>query len=178
MADFISGVENDLSKGYQSVKHFGSNLLDDSESVASGTLHAIERAGHATYDTLKKSASYVGESAESMYHHVMGDSQPETIHPVHHTSNLNKMQTAHLPIPNNVVVHPKMHLPSKKTMFKTLVNWTILLLVLLLIGVIIYLTCKRYSLIGDAISSGNNMLAAALLSPELSTGLSTLAAAL
>jgi hypothetical protein len=67
---------------------------------------------------------------------------------------------------------------SGRKFFKTLINWTILLLILLLIGIIIYLTCKRYSLVGDALNKGDRTMAAALLSPELSAGLSTLAATL
>ena len=67
---------------------------------------------------------------------------------------------------------------KSKTLMKKLINWVILVLVLVLIGVIVYLTCQRYLLVGSAVSSGNNIMAAALLTPELSTGLSTLAAAL
>jgi len=177
MSEYISGIENELAKGYQSVKKFGSSLVEDTESV-------LTEVG----TDLRKGVSFVGESAEKLYRDVVGrDQRPEEQIPLRDgPSNLDKVTSKQEPtdrlapvaVPAPVQPAPKMARSNLRKVVKTLVNWTILLLILVLIGVIIYLTCKRYSLVGVALDQGDRTMAAALLSPELSAGLSTLAATL
>ncbi len=66
----------------------------------------------------------------------------------------------------------------KRSTLKMFLNILIAIAVLVLLGVVVYLTCVRYRLVGDAMTTGNNTMAMALLSPEI-TGMATgLAAAL
>ena len=198
MADFISGVENDLSKGFQKLESMGSSLLEDTESVLSHPVESLERAGSATYGALRRGASYLGETAEQVGASTYGAVErgasylEDTAENVYgklmgEVSNLDKVVTSHLP-PHHTKrtgVVPRVYTQvvpvvttDSRQMLKKLVNWVILLLVLVLIGVIVYLTCKRYSLVGASLYSGDRTMAAALLTPELSAGLSTLAATL
>lgn len=180
MSEYISGIENELSKGYQSVKKFGSSLVEDTESV-------LTEVG----TDLKKGVSFVGESAEKLYRGVAAvPEQPEHQLALQRgPSNLDKVTTQQEPSAPMAPAQPvevRAKSPSRmqrvrssgRKLLKTVVNWTILLLILVLIGVIVYLTCKRYSLVGTALNLGDRTMAAALLSPELSAGLSTLAATL
>ena len=209
MADFISGVESDLSKGFQRLEATGSTLLEDTESVLSHPIQSFETAGSAAYGAFKQGASYVGETAGQVFSHPLQSLESagsatygalkqgaeyigETAENVYgklmgEVSNLDKVITSHLPphhtqrradvIRAPVAGMAPAPMVSRQTI-KTVVNWTILALVLLLIGVIVYLTCKRYSLVGTSLMYGNTTMAAALLTPELSAGLSTLAATL
>ena len=225
MADSVNGIENSLCQGYQSVEHFGANLLDDVEdalmhpidtlgrvgstgfnaaayavqnpvdavgnvgaatinaagSVADTGLQYAGKFGSAALGAVKKSVSFVGETAENAYANVMDDERQAV------TSNLDKVSSSGLPMHHTQALAPMpVEAPApvaarvvrRKGYLRTVVNWAILLLVIVLIGVLVYLTCKRYVLAGTAYMSGDNMLAATLLSPELSTGLSTLAATL
>ena len=211
MADFISGIETDLSKGFQRLESVGSSLLEDSESVLSHPIQSLERVGAATMGALRTGAGYLEDTAEQVIYHPVQSLESagtatmgalrrgatyleETAENVYDTlmtdvSNLDKVVTSHLPphhtkrmdvvqSPSLPQVVPAEGRKSSRQMLKTLVNWTIVLLVLLLIGVIVYLTCKRYSLVGTSLMSGDRTMAAALLTPELSAGLSTLAATL
>ena len=80
--------------------------------------------------------------------------------------------------PRVVKRRPQSKMYKAKRAIRNIVNFTIILLVLLLIAVLIYLTFVRYYLAGSSFMHGNKLVAAALLSPEISTGLSTLALAL
>jgi hypothetical protein len=80
--------------------------------------------------------------------------------------------------PRVVKRRPQSKMYKAKRAIRNIVNFSIILLVLLLIAVLIYLTFVRYYLAGSSFMHGNKLVAAALLSPELSTGLSTLALAL
>jgi hypothetical protein len=216
MADFISGVETELSKGFQRLESVGSTLLEDTESVISHPIQSLERVGSATLGALRRGAGYLEDAAEQVVYHPVQSLESagsatvgaikrgatyleETAEDVYDklmvdASNLNKVVTSHLPphhtrrmvapsapAPTAVVPAPRRAVAegtmTRRTL-KTIVNWTIVLLVLLLIGVIVYLTCKRYSLAGTSLMSGDRTMAAALLTPELSAGLSTLAATL
>jgi hypothetical protein len=209
MSDFITGVENDLSKGFQSLESIGTGLLDDVDNVAFHPLSSIERIGSVTMEALRKGASYIEDTAENIYGRLKTDAQQAGTAVRTQVSNLDKVVTSHLPAHHTslqpvselkqspislthieqvqevkpevvkAVVKPEVvKTVRKRSLLKKLVNWVILLLVLVLIGVIVYLTCKRYSLVGSAIDKGDNLMAAALLTPELSAGLSTLAAVL
>ena len=215
MADVISGIETDLSKGFQRLESIGSTLLDDTESVLSHPIQSLERVGSATLGALRRGAGYLEDTAEQVISHPIQSLETagsatvgaikrgasyleETAEDVYGTlmtdvSNLDKVVTSHLP-PHHTkrMVAPPATAPAvvpaprkavaegtvTRRTIKTIVNWTIVLLVLLLIGVIVYLTCKRYSLVGTSLMSGDRTMAAALLTPELSAGLSTLAATL
>ncbi len=177
----LGAVERAGSYTLGAVERAGSATLGAVESAGSATLGAVERAGSATYGALKSGASFVGRSAENLYGRVMGG-HGEVEHQIvlnqGGESNLDKlnqhMEMIQQPQP---IAGPTLRTRTRNVA-RTVVNWVILLLVLLLIGVIVYLTCKRYSLVGNALNTGDRLMAAALLSPELSTGLSTLAAVL
>ena len=231
MADSVSGIENNLCQGYQSVEHFGANLLDDTETalmhpidtlgrvgssgfnaaayavqnplsavgnVGSATLNAAGyvantgldyagKVGSSAIGAVRKSVSFVGDTAENAYANVMNNEQTQSV-TNNNTSNLDRVNDNGFPAHHTNALAPvyvgapapvvTARVIKKKGYLRTLVNWAILLLVIILIGVLVFLTCKRYVLAGNAYMSGNNMMAAALLSPELSTGLSTLAATL
>jgi len=204
MSGFISGVESDLTKSCQSMESIGTGLMDDVGETACHPLTSVERIGATTMDVLQRGARYVENTAESVYDKIRSGSRKGIQLAERELNNLDKVVTSHLPSHHTAqVANPSVSVPApvaiaypqvesklevqetprKKTkeskkLFKKIINWVILVLVLILIGVIIYLTCKRYLLVGTAMSSGNNMMAAALLTPELSAGLTTLAAAL
>ncbi len=165
------------------VGNVGSATLNAAGAVASTGLEYAGKVGSAALGSVKKSVSFVGETAENAYANVMDDesasgsaSNLDKVSgsglPMHHTQGM-----VPLPVEGPAPVAPRMVRKSRGYL-RTMVNWAILILVVILIGVLVYLTCKRYVFAADAFMSGNNMMAAALLSPELSTGLSTLAATL
>jgi hypothetical protein len=176
----LHGVEKVGSGALHGVERVGSGALHGVERVGSGALHGVEKVGSGTYDALKSGVSYVEKSAENLYGKVMGNNTDD------HTivlnqggeTNLDKLNQHMEAIQRPQPVASPIVRSRVRNISKTIINWIILLLVLLLIGVIIYLTCKRYSLVGTALNTGDRTMAAALLSPELSTGLSTLAAVL
>jgi hypothetical protein len=176
----LHGIERAGSATLHDVERAGSATIHGVERAGSATLHGIEKAGSATYGAFKSGASYIEKSAENLYGKVMGNNTDDhaIILNQYGESNLDKlnqhMEMIDQPQP---IAGPTVRTRARN-MSKTIVNWIILLLVLLLIGVIVYLTCKRYSLVGTALNTGDRLMAAALLSPELSTGLSTLAAIL
>lgn len=200
MSGFVSGVESDLTKGYQSMESIGTGLLDEIDDVSCHPLTSVERIGSTTMDVLRKGARYFENTAEDAYNKLRSGSRQGMQLAERELSNLDKVVTSHLPLHHTAQVaqtkasvpapvvkskvesRPEVHAERKarksRKLLKKLVNWVVLVLVLVLIGVIVYLTCQRYLLVGSAFSSGNNVMAAALLTPELSTGLSTLAAAL
>ena len=153
MTDFVSGIESELSKSYQRIDEDQvqvPQILPDFPSIVQNA-----HAGNVLVD------------------------QPHIIQSVH-----NQIPTQVLtPAPVQVAEVPRKRTTTTK-MFRAkrairdIVNMTIVLLVLLLIGVVIYLTFLRYYLAADNFMHGNKWNAAALLSPELSSGLSTLALAL
>jgi hypothetical protein len=180
---------------FDAVSNVGSATLSAAGNVANTGADYATKVGSAALGAVKKSVSFVGETAENAYANVMED-QPRQVYsnvvmedeprqvyarnldkvsnsglPMHHTQNM-----VPLPVEGNAPA-PRV-VRKRKGYLKTIVNWTILLLVIVLIGVLVFLTCKRYILAGNAYMSGNNMMTAVLLSPELSTGLSTLAATL
>jgi hypothetical protein len=192
MTDNITGIEHDTVKSCQPVHSFGSSLLEESESVVMHPISSLERAGEATYHGaerlgsatvgavvrgVERAGSAVKHGFTNLYDRVTGhQAQEHGIVLNEGPSNLDKVnQVSELVQPVAPTVTLRTH---SRNFARRVVNWIILLLVLLLIGVIIYLTCKRYTLVGDALSTGDRMMAAALLSPELSSGLTTLAAAL
>ncbi len=199
MTENISGIEHDTVKSCQPVHSFGSSLLEESESVVMHPISSLERAGEATYhgaETLgsavvhgveragsavvhgvERAGSAVKHGFTNLYDRVARrHPQEQAIVLNEGPSNLDRVnQVSELVQPVAPTVSFRTH---SRNFARRVVNWIILLLVLLLIGVIVYLTCKRYSLVGDALSTGDRMMAAALLSPELSSGLTTLAAAL
>ena len=176
----IDTIERAGSAAIHGIERVGSAALHGVEKVGSGALHGVEKVGSGTYDALKSGVSYVEKSAENLYGKVMGNNTDD------HTivlnqggeTNLDKLNQHMEAIQRPQPVASPIVRSRVRNISKTIINWIILLLVLLLIGVIIYLTCKRYSLVGTALNTGDRTMAAALLSPELSTGLSTLAAVL
>lgn len=207
MSDAIIGIQNELSKGYLSLDDIPDNMynlennnilhhkeehnnqfMDDINSVGNaigyGITHPIEtlkNTGIAAYDATKTvgstivntvahpiqsiqkvgeaasnvitgGASVVGNTAGNVYNGFVGASQ------------------------NNL--HTNVFENDSQSVWKKIIKWIILLLVFILVGVVIYVTLIRYKLVGNALSNNDTLMAAALLSPELSSGLTTLAAAL
>ena len=159
MTDFVSGIESELSKSYQRIDEDQVQVrvpqtLPDFPSIVQNA-----HAGNVLVD------------------------QPQFIQSVHNQIPTQVPTQVHTPVPVQVAEVPRKRTTTTK-MFRAkrairdIVNMTIVLLVLLLIGVVIYLTFLRYYLAADSFMHGNNWNAAALLSPELSSGLSTLALAL
>jgi len=170
-------VQNPIS----AVGNVGSATINAAGVVANTGLEYAGKVGSAALGSVKKSVSFVGETAENAYANVMDDEYASTSNldkvsgsglPMHHTQGM-----VPLPVEAPAPVAQRMVRKSRGYL-RTMVNWAILILVVILIGVLVYLTCKRYVFAASAYMSGNNMMAAALLSPELSTGLSTLAATL
>jgi hypothetical protein len=166
---------------FNAVGNVGSATLSAAGSVANTGVDYAGKVGSAALGAVKKSVSFVGETAENAYANVMDNEQnyatsnldrvTNTGLPMHHTQSM-------IPLPVESPAPAARRVRKSKGYLRTLVNWAILLLVIVLIGVLVFLTCKRYILAGNAYMSGNNMMTAVLLSPELSTGLSTLAATL
>jgi hypothetical protein len=132
MSEHINGIENELAKGYQSVKKFGSSLVEDTESVST-----------EVGKNLRKGVSFVGESAEKLYRGIT-DTQPQQ-RPEPQVvlrkgpSNLDKVTTRQEPslqmapaVPKQASTRMQRSRSSGRKFFKTLINWTILLLILLL----------------------------------------------
>ena len=157
MTDFVSGIESELSKSYQRIDEDQVQVrvpqtLPDFPSIVQNA-----HAGNVLVD------------------------QPQFIQSVHNQIPTQVPTQVHTPVPVQVAEVPRKRTTKMfraKRAIRDIVNMTIVLLVLLLIGVVIYLTFLRYYLAADSFMHGNNWNAAALLSPELSSGLSTLALAL
>lgn len=143
MTDLITGIETELSKGYQRID------IDDSDSVQSDV--KVVEPNLVQQIPLQAAPAIVPQP------HLQQPVQVNT-KPVPKTQRSNNQRF--------------------KLVVKNIVNMIIILLILLLIGVLIYLTLVRYYLAGANLFNGNKIIGAALLSPELSTGLSTLALAL
>lgn len=184
MSDFVTGIETELSKGFQKLENVGATLLEDVENVVMHPITSLEKAGYATYDVLKRGAEYVERDVEKGAEYVesgLEKGAEDVIYylPSHHTQKAEyPVKDTTIPTYDVPVVAPPVKKSSSRKTFKTIVNWTIMVLILFLIGVIIYLTCVRYSLAGSSLMHGDRTLAAALLTPELSAGLTTLAATL
>jgi hypothetical protein len=73
MSEFITGVENDLSKSYQKLEHVGHGLLDDVEELVKHPVNTIERAGKRVMNALREGTNYVEDKTESMYHALRND---------------------------------------------------------------------------------------------------------
>jgi hypothetical protein len=67
------------------------------------------------------------------------------------------------------------YVTPRKDQIKKLLNVLIIISVIILLGIVVYLTCVRYRLVGTALSTNDRPLAAALLTPEIATGVTTLA---
>jgi hypothetical protein len=149
MADLISGIETELSKGYQRID------IVDNDSVHSSIV--------PPEPNLIQNVPYLPPQ--------MAPQMPSVVPP----------SQVFVPMSNELPVVPSKangRMFRAKRAIRNVVNMSIIVLVLLLIALIIYLTFVRYYLAGANFMAGNKMVSAALLSPELSTGLSTLALAL
>ncbi len=110
---------------------------------------------------------------------LLTDSEEENLVPVitesvHHEAPVVPTE-ARVTMPNIIPasLKPTMcKLAPKRSTIKMFINILIAIAVLVLLGVVVYLTCVRYRLVGDAMTTGNNTMAMALLSPEI-TGMAT-----
>ncbi len=91
MSNMITGIENDLTKGYQRVDNFGASLLDDTESVLSHPVASIQAAGVSAWDALNAGAGFVEQKLENVYDAVSDRvSNLDLVsaqQPAHHTSS-------------------------------------------------------------------------------------------
>lgn len=146
-------MDNSAEKFLSSVENVGSSLLDDGESLAYGAVHAAEYSVDTASSYLSRGLNVLEQGFDK---------------------GLDVLNQSTKPLYSGIMPTTVVPAESKRPMLRKLLNVVLVIAILTLIGVVIYLTCKRYSLVGDAISSGNTGLAAALLTPELSTGLSSL----
>jgi hypothetical protein len=150
---------------YSDVNNVGRNLLDDTQSV-------ISTLG----ENISSGARYVvSEAAQGVQ--TLGSAVSDVVTPI------VKPVTDIIPesvrqIPSNVYQGGKKvvtYVLPRKDQVKKILNILILIAVIVLIGVVVYLTCVRYRLVGTALSANDRPLAAALLTPEIATGVTTLA---
>jgi len=157
MADLISGIETELSKGYQRID------IADNDSVQSSIV--------ASEPNLIQNVPNMPPHVASQMAPQMAPQMPSVVPP----------SQGFVPMVNEIPGVPSKgngRMFRAKRAIRNVVNMSIVILVLLLIAVLIYLTFVRYYLAGANFMAGNKLVSAALLSPELSTGLSTLALAL
>lgn len=153
MADLISGIETELSKGYQRID------IADNDSVQSSIVASDP-------NLIQNVPNMPPQMAPQM-----APQMPSVVPP----------SQGFVPMSNEIPGVPSKgngRMFRAKRAIRNVVNMSIVILVLLLIAVLIYLTFVRYYLAGANFMAGNKLVSAALLSPELSTGLSTLALAL
>lgn len=154
MTDFISGIESELSKGYQRID------IPDYDNAPSSVVVTDQNVVQVVPPQLLSQQVVPQQVAQV---------------PVVPLSQLyvpTQIDSQEVPRKS----HGKMY--RAKRAIRNVVNMAIIILVLLLIAVLIYLTFVRYYLAGANLMYGNKIVGAALLSPELSSGLSTLALAL
>ncbi len=206
MSESPSGIETFASVNCRSVENFDLSLLDDVEDallhpidtlgkVGSGAVNAVvhpintlenvgsavgtvggfgldvaSKVGSAAFGSAKKSVSFVGDTAETVFDRV-SEQQGSG-------SNLDRVSGSGLPShhSDSVQASAEPAAPKKRGYLRTIVNWAIVLLIMVLVGVLLYLTFNRWVLAGNALMSGDRLMAATLLSPELSSSISTLAA--
>jgi hypothetical protein len=146
---------------YTDVNNVGRNLLDDTQTVIS-TLGESVSSG-ARY-IVSESAQGVGEVGSAVVDFVkpVTDIIPESVRQVP-----GQVYQGGARIVNYIL--------PRKEQVKKILNILILLAVIVLLGVVVYLTCVRYRLVGSAFSANDRPLAAALLTPEIAAGVTTLA---
>ncbi len=206
MSESPSGIETFASVNCRSVENFDLSLLDDVEDallnpidtlgkVGSGAVNAVvhpintlqnvgsavgtvggfgldvaSKVGSAALGSARKSVSFVGDTAETVFDRVSEQQSSG--------SNLDRVSGSGLPShhSDSVQASAEPAAPKKRGYLRTIVNWAIVLLIMVLVGVLLYLTFNRWVLAGNALMSGDRLMAATLLSPELSSSISTLAA--
>jgi hypothetical protein len=146
---------------YTDVNNVGRNLLDDTQTVIS-TLGESVSSG-ARY-IVSESAQGVGEVGSAVVDFVkpVTDIIPESVRQVP-----GQVYQGGARIVNYIL--------PRKEQVKKILNILILLAVIVLLGVVVYLTCVRYRLVGPALAANDRPLAAALLTPEIAAGVTTLA---
>lgn len=208
MSDAIMGIQNELSKGFLSLsddytdnmyniennnmihhkEEHGNQFIEDIQSVGSaigyGITHPIEtlkNTGVAAYDATKTVGSAIVNTVANPIESIkkVGEVASDVI-----TGGASVVGNTAGNVYNGFVgasqnqLHTNVFEDDSQSVWKKIIKWIILLLVLILVGVVIYVTLIRYKLVGNALSNNDSLMAAALLSPELSSGLTTLAAAL
>ncbi len=144
----IETLKNTGIVAYDATKTVGSAIIN----TVTNPIQSIQKVGEVASDVITGGASVVGNTAGNVYNGFVGASH------------------------NNL--HTNVFEDDSQSVWKKIIKWIILLLVFILVGVVIYVTLIRYKLVGNALSNNDSFMAAALLSPELSSGLTTLAAAL
>ena len=135
MSNVVSGIENDLTKGYQAVDKFGQSLLDDTESVLSHPVASIRAAGVSAWDALNTGAGYVEGKLERAYDEIAGG------------SNLDRVSN----YPDVVPHHTESQLQEiesdvegwfTKANLKKVLKWVIVFLIVYFLGMLFVSTCK------------------------------------
>jgi hypothetical protein len=162
-----SGAVNAVVHPINTLQNVGSAV----GTVGGFGLDVASKVGSAAFGSAKKSVSFVGETAETVFDRALDQQQGSG-------SNLDRVSGSGIPShhSDSVQASAEPAAPKKRGYLRTVVNWAIVLLIIVLVGVLLYLTFNRWVLAGNALMSGDRLMAATLLSPELSSSISTLAA--
>lgn len=165
-----SGAVNAVVHPIDTIQNVGSAV----GSVGSYGFDVASKVGTAALGSAKRSVSFVGETAETVFDRVIDQQGSNS----NSNSNLDRVSGSGLPSHHTgeMQAGAEPTVPKRRSYLRTVVNWAIVLLIIVLVGVLLFLTFNRWVLAGNALMSGDRMMAATLLSPELSSGISTLAA--
>ncbi len=150
---------------YTDVNNVGKNLLDDTQSIFSTLGENISSGARYVISETAQGVQSVGSAVSDVVTPIVKpvtDIIPESVRQ----------------IPSHVYqggVKAVKYVTPRKDQIKKLLNVLIIISVIILLGVVVYLTCVRYRLVGTALSANDRPLAAALLTPEIATGVTTLA---
>ena len=150
---------------FSDVNNVGRNLLDDSQSIISTLGESISSGARFVVSETAQGVQAVGSAVSDVVTPIVKpvtDIIPESVRQVP-----GQVYQGGARIVNYVL--------PRKEQVKKILNILILLAVIVLLGVVVYLTCVRYRLVGSALSANDRPLAAALLTPEIATGVTTLA---
>ena len=180
MSELITGMESSLTQNYQLINSDGTNYGD--------ALNVSNFINATPVQNVKFQPTFLQDYGSMQYDmsYQYPNSSPENTAENTYNNMHNNTATVLEPYQEPEITvsqesgpkYTKITKCRARNTFKQLLNIFIVLLIVALIGVLVYLTCKRYNLVGDAIDAGNSELAALLLTPELSAGLTTLAAIL
>lgn len=197
VASFGGGLLDDVVNAFEhpinTIENVGSDIYHGVENTIEHPINTVENVGDDIYNVLKKGVSYVVHTSDDIYDKITGTSphtiyhaavpqpstsvkQPETKQPETKQPETKQPETKQSEMKQSEFT-PSYASRARK-MLKVFLHAIIILLTIALIGTIVYMTFVRYSLVGDAITTGNKTVAYALLTPELSAGLSTLVSAL
>jgi uncharacterized membrane protein YqjE len=162
----IKTFEKTLEPAWTESKTFGENLVYH-------PIKTLENVVVGAYDTVKQGVKYLNKNLDSTLQNLDED----------RTMLISELEDDQLTGERKVVLKKVPMQDSSKqstrVALKSLLKSVIIILILISILIVLYFAFfSRYSLVRQLYSSGNHYMSSALLTPELSLGLSTLAAAL